>query len=182
MSIDICVFPTNPEKFCWGELRKKIFELLNSEDIQKLEQKSLRWLGSDKIMLENENISFLNNKDRAYFYLPIDASNSLGINIRENEPNYVSEKDMLEDFARNLDAATIQALIQKWKTVGYVYGVDSNGSKIQYEPFLLTALATAIAFLCEGYVIVMSNDFTLDIGVYTPEEFQKARTISSTEK
>lgn len=167
MSINLYVFPTSPTKICWSELKNKFLELLTPEDIQKLGKISLHRLGSDEIVLENENVSFFYNKDHGYYYLSSDLSDTLGINIRENEPNYVSERDMVEDFARNLDTSTIQTLIQKWKTVGYIYGVESSQSSSQF----LTSFAAAIAFLCKGYVVVTSNEFTLNIGVYKPEEF-----------
>lgn len=182
MSIDLCVFPTSPENFCWGELKNKFLELLIFEDRQRLGDISLRQLGSNEIVLEKENIDFLPNENHNYYYLSSDIPNTLGMNIRENEQNYVSELDMLEDFGRNLDAATIQTLVQKWKSVGYVYGVTSMGGRSKWEPPLFIALATAIAYLCEGYVIVMSNDFTLDVGVYTPSIFQQAKMKFSTQK
>ncbi len=179
MSIDLCVFPTSPIKICWGELKSKFLELLTSEDKQRLGDISLRQLSSDEIVPEKENISFLPDEDHNYYYLSLDILNTLGMNIRENEPNYVCELDMVEDFGRNLDAATIQTLVQKWKSVGYVYGVTSMAGRSKWEPPLFVALTAAIAHLCNGYVIVMSDDFNLDIGVYTPTEFQQAQMKSS---
>ena len=173
MSIDIDIFPTSPEYFCWGELKNKFWELLTSEDRQRLGKVSLHQLGSDKMVQENEKILFSNDKDYNNYYLSSDIPNNLGINICKNESNYVSEIDMLEDFGRNLDAATIQTLVQKWKAVGYVYGVNLVVRK-RYQPRLFVALATAIAYLCKGYVINMSDRFTLDVGVYAPNVFQYA--------
>lgn len=48
-----------------------------------------------------------------------------------------------------------------------------NRSKLESRLFI--ALATAVAYLCKGYVIVMSNNFSLDVGVYSPTVFQQAK-------
>lgn len=36
-------------------------------------------------------------------------------------------------------------------------------------------LVTAIAYICSGDIVVMNNgEFSLNVGVYTPDEFQYA--------
>ena len=182
MSIDLYVFPTIPEYFCWGELKNKFLELLTSEDIQRIGRVFLCRLGNDETVPEDEKISLLNDKNHYYYYLSLDIINTLGVTISKNKPNYINFIDMLEDFGRNLDTATIQTLVQKWKSIGYVYGVTSTGGRSKWEPPLFIALATAIASLCKGYVIVMSDEFTLDIGVYTPTVFQSAEIQLSAQK
>ena len=174
MSIDLEIIPTSPEHFYWGELREKFWELLTIEDRQRLGKVSLCKLGSDEIVLENEKIFLLDNQDHSYYYLLSDLPTNLGMNIRKNEPNYISEVDMVEDFGCNLDTATVQNLIQKWKAIGYVYGVDLVLRK-KYQPPLFVALATAIAYLCKGYVINMSDRFTLDVGIYAPNISQQTK-------
>ena len=83
----------------------------------------------------------------------------------------------MDDYGRNLDTATIKALSQDWKSVGYVYGIANIASRNNLESRLPIILATAMAYLCQGCIIVTSSDFTFDIGVYTPEEFQQAKII-----
>ena len=175
MSIDIYIFPTNPEYFTWGELKNKFLKLLTPEDVQRLGEISLLILGSDEVVEENEKLSIPDNENNNYYYFSFDIPNTLGMNIRTNEPNYVSEIDNLEDFGRNLDTATIQSLAQKWQSIGYVYGVTTHAGRSRWEPPLFVALAAAIAHMSEGYVIVMSDEFTLDVGVYTPDVFQQAK-------
>ncbi|MEM8830792.1 MAG: hypothetical protein AAGE96_15740 [Cyanobacteria bacterium P01_G01_bin.19] len=174
MSIDLYIFPTSPEYFYWGELKNKFWELLTLEDRQRLGEISLHQLGSRKIVQENEKIIFLHSKDYNFYYISSDIPSNLGINISRNEPNYVNEIDMLEDFGRNLDAATIQTLIQQWKAVGYGYEVNLV-LREKYQTRLFIALAAAIAFLCRGYVININDRFTLDVGVYAPNIFQQAK-------
>ena len=180
MSIDLYIFPTNPEYFCWSQLKEKFLELLTLAEVQKIGAISLLKLGSDETVAEKETISIPGDKNHNYYYLSLDIPNTIGMNIRRNEPNYVSELDMLEDFGRNLDATTIQTLVEKWKSIGYVYGVTTHVGRSKWEPSLFVALAAAIAHLCQGYVIVMSNDFTLDVGVYTPAVFQQTKMKFST--
>jgi hypothetical protein len=182
MSIDLYIFPTSSEYFYWDELRDKFLELLTPEDAQRLGTASLCKLGSDEIVAEKEKISIPDDKNHNFYYLSLDIPNTLGMNIRRNEPSYVCELDMLEDFGRNLDSATIQILVQEWKSIGYVYGVTSMAGRSRWEPPLFVALAAAIAHLCKGYVIVMSSQFTLDIGVYAPNVFQQAKMDFSSQK
>lgn len=182
MSIDLDIFPTSPKYFYWGELKNKFLELLTSEDAQRLGKLSLLRLGSDELVIEDAKISIPDDKNYNHYYLSLDIPNTIGISMGRNEPNYVSEIDMLEDFGRNLNAATIETLAQKWKSVGYVYGLTSMAGRSRWEPPLFVALAAAIAHLCQGYVIVMSDNFTLDVGVYTPTEFQQAKMKFSIQK
>ena len=182
MSIDLDIFPTSPEYFYWGELKDKFLELLTPEDMQRLGKVSLCKLGSNEMVAEDTKISIPDDKNHNYYYLSLDIPNTLGMHICKNEPNYVIELDTLEDFGRNLDAVTIQTLTHKWKSVGYVYGVTSMAGRSKWEPPLFVALAAAIANLCQGYVIVMSDNFTLDVGVYTPEVFQQAEIKFSSQK
>ncbi|HEY9769052.1 MAG TPA: hypothetical protein V6C71_11250 [Coleofasciculaceae cyanobacterium] len=182
MSIDLCIFPTSSEHFYWGELKDKFLELLTLEDAQRLGTVSLCKLGSDEILAEKEKIYIPDDQNHNYYYLSLGIPNTLGMNIRRNEPNYVIEIDMLEDFGRNLNSASIQTLVQKWQLIGYVYGITSMAGRSRWEPPLFVALAAAIAHLCQGYVIVMSDEFTLDVGVYTPTEFQQAKMKFSIQK
>ena len=148
--------------------------MLTLEDAERLGTVSLCKLGSNEVVAENEKLSIPTQKNHQYYYLSLDIPNTLGIGIHKNEPNYVDELDYLEDFGRNLDAATIQSLAQKWQSIGYDYGVTTNAGRSRWEPPLFVALTAAIAHMSEGYVIVMSDEFTLDVGVYTPDVFQQA--------
>lgn len=166
MSIDLDVFPTIPRYFSWGELKDKFLELLTPEDVQRLGQVSLLTLGSNEIVAEDQKLSINSSKTYCYYYLSLDIPNTLEISIGKNEPDYINELDYLEDYGHNLDTATIQALAQKWQSIGHYYGITTNAGRSRWELPLFVALAAAIAYLCKGYVIVMSDNFTLDVGAY----------------
>ena len=182
MSIDLYILPTSPESFYWGKLKDKFLELLTLEDARRLGTVSLLKLGSDEVVTEEKKLYIPSQEDPEYYYLALDIPNTLGIGINKNESTYLSEVDFLEDFGRNLDAATIQTLIQKWQSIGFTYDVTTNAGRSRWEPPLFVALSAAIAHLCQGYVIVMNDNFTLDVGVYTPEVFQQAQMKFSTQK
>lgn len=175
MSIDLYIFPTSPEYFSWGELKEKFLELLTPEDISLIGKVSLCKSGSDKTIAENERLTIPSKKNDNFYYLSLGIPSTLGISIGKNKSTYLSEIDFLEDFGRNLDAATIQTLVQKWQSIGLHYTVTTMAGRSKWEPPLFVALAAAIAHLCQGYVIVMSSNFTLDVGVYTPDVFQQAK-------
>ena len=103
--------------------------MLTLEDAERLGTVSLCKLGSNEVVAENEKLSIPTQKNHQYYYLSLDIPNTLGIGIHKNEPNYVDELDYLEDFGRNLDAATIQSLAQKWQSIGYDYGVTTNAGR-----------------------------------------------------
>lgn len=125
-------------------------------------------LGSDEVVAEDMEISIPGDKNHSYYYPSVEIPNTLAVGISKNESTYLSEIDFLEDFGRNLDMVTVQTLAQKWKSVGFSYIVTTHAGRSKWEPPLFVALAAAIAYLCQGYVIVMSDDFTLDVGVYKP--------------
>ena len=175
MSIDLDVFPTSPRFFSWGELKDKFLELLTPEDVQRLGKVSLLKSSSDEVVTEDQKLYVDSSNSSFYYYLSLDIPNTLGISIYKNEPDYIDEFDSLEDYGRNLDAATISTLAQKWISIGHHYGITTYAGRSRWEPPLFVALAAAIAHLCEGYVIVMSDNFTLDVGVYTPDVFQQAQ-------
>lgn len=182
MSIDLDIFPTSPTKFEWNKLKSKLFELLTTEVRQNIGAISLYELGSNRIIPKEEILSISPPKNSKHYYLSLDVANTIGLSLSKNEPNYVDEFDYLDDYGRNLDAATIQTLAQKWQSLDMHYSVTTHAGRSKYEPSLFIALAAAIAHLCQGYVIVMSDDFTLDIGVYTPAEFKKATMKSSIQR
>lgn len=174
MSIDLDIFPTTPEFICWGSLKDRFLKLLTPEDVERLGKVSLFRRGSNEVVAEEDKLFIDSNKNYSHYYLSSDIPNTLGISMGRNEPNYVDEFEYLDDYGHNLDAATIQILAQKWKSIGYNYEVTSMAGRSKHEPPLFVALAAAIAHLCEGYVIVMSDNFTKDVGVYTPDVFQQA--------
>ena len=177
MSIDLDIFPTSSRFFSWGELKDKFLELLTPEDVQRLGKVSLLNSGSDEVVTEDQKlyVDSSSSNSNFYYYLSLDIPNTLGISIYKNEPEYIDEFDALEDYGRNLDAATIRALAQKWRSIGHFYGITTNAGRSRWEPPLFVALAAAIAHMSEGYVIVMSDNFTKDVGVYTPDVFQQAQ-------
>ena len=175
MSIDLDVFPTSPRFFSWGELKDKFLELLTPEDVQRLGTVSLLKSGSDEVVTQDRKLYVDSNKNCYYYYLSLDIPNTLDFGVIKNDSDYLSEHDYLEDYGRNLDAATISTLAQKWQSIGHHYGISTYAGRSRWEPPLFVALAAAIAHLCEGYIIVMSDNFTLDVGVYTPDVFQQAQ-------
>lgn len=175
MSIDLDIFPTNSKCFSCGELKTRFLDLLTPKDIDRIGTLSLIELGSNKLITDNEKIYFSSDENFQAYFLSLNIPNTIGINISKNKPNDLNEFDYLEDYGRNLDESTIKILAKKWQLIGYSYGLTTLAGRSKYEPPLFIALATAIAYLCNGYVIVMSDEFTLDVGVYTPEEFQKAK-------
>ncbi len=112
--------------------------------------------------------------DKGYYYFELAVPNTLGLSLTSNI-GVIDEVEMLEDFGRNLEPDTIHSLAATWRQIGHTGEISSFGGRGPQELPLLVALGAAVAELCEGYIILMhSNFFDLDAGVYRPEEFRKA--------
>jgi hypothetical protein len=168
MSIDLDILATVPELICWGNVKNKLQKLLSPAEGKILgEHPALLHLGLNKAVGEDERLS-LNSS----YYLSLTIANTLSITVMPNEGN-LDELEYLEDYGRNLEPGEIETLAKRWRTARHYYGICSLGGRSQPEPKLFVTLATAIAYSCVGYVIVMNNDiFDLGVGVYTPEQFR----------
>jgi len=112
--------------------------------------------------------------DRPYFFT-FAVSNTLSLTARPNKNN-LNEQEYLQDYGRNIDSETVRDLAQRWREAGHFYGLTSLMGRSLPEPHLFVGLASALATVCRGYVIVM-NDGILDlgVGVYSPEQFKLAQ-------
>jgi hypothetical protein len=171
MSIDLDILATTSELICWGNLKKRLQELLSPVEVEFLgKNPALLHLGSNKVLAEDEKLS-LNDS----YYLSLEIANTLSITVMPNEGN-LNELEYLEDYGRNLEPEDIKRLAARWQAVGHYYGITSLAGRSKPESKLFIALATAVAYNCFGYVIVMNNDILdLKVGVYTPEHFQNAQ-------
>jgi hypothetical protein len=177
MSIDLKVFSTITDITMWGDIKKKIYELVNPTEKEFiLENLFLSELGSHQKVADNEKL-LLGHQ----YYLSLAIPNTLSISVISKAEDFDEENlelDYLEDYGHNLNPEKIQLLVHQCKLARYFYIITSFGGRSQPEPNLLITLATAIASTCAGYIVVTNNNlFNLDVGVYTPEEFQYTKPM-----
>jgi len=172
VSIDLDVLATTPELICWGNLKKRLQELLSPVELEFLgENPALLHLGSNRVLAEDEKLS-LNNS----YYLSLAIDNTLSITVMPNEGN-LNELEYLEDYGRNLEPEDVGRLAARWQAAGHYYDITSLAGRSKPEPRLFIALVTAVAYSCFGCVIVMNDDILdLKVGVYTPGYFQNAQS------
>lgn len=133
-----------------------------------IEGVKLRLLSTDILIPDDNKLA-----PPLYAYAELSLPNTLGLSMSKLE--YTTEKDYLEDYGRNLSADQIKNYVEGWRSAGYLYELTSAAGRGKYELMLMIALAAAIAKSCNGYVIVMhGNFFSVDVGVYSPDEFSKA--------
>jgi hypothetical protein len=170
MSIDLYIIPTISNVITWGELLAKFLELLTPEEREPIGEPSL-------IKARSHDIAELSEKLLIYHYysLSLAVPNTLSFGCFENTAVSLDELSFVEDYGRNLERASIQTIAQQWQAVGYTYEVTSGGGRSRWEPPLFVALSAALADLCQGYVIVMDSCFTLDIGIYSSQQFRPAK-------
>jgi hypothetical protein len=174
MSIELKIFSTVTNIAYWGSIKKELYVLLSPTEQQLLgEHPSLLELGSKQKVADDAQLSL-----GGYYYLSLAIPNTLGIAVISKAEDFDEENlesDYLEDYGCNLELKELQILAERWRVARHFYGVTSMGGRSKHEPRLFVALATAIAYTCAGYVIVMNNDiFDLGVGVYEPEKFQHA--------
>jgi hypothetical protein len=172
MSIDVDIVPTSPTLVCGGEIITRLRENLTASDSQLLgESPGLVELRTKQPLAPDRPLAL---KTSYYFHLAI--QNTLGIMAFLNTDNI--EVDYLEDYGRNLDRETIRTLAERWRKAGHHYEITSFAGRGPHELRILVALAAALADACQGYVILMDdNFFDLDVGVYTPEQFKQATPV-----
>lgn len=174
MSIDLDIFATAPELATWSQIRSKLQMLVSPTEQTTLlgNSPSLCEIGSNKEVVDNKPLSI------GHYYLSLPTDNTLGIGVISKTEDFEEESlelDYLEDYGRNLELEEIEILAKRWRKADYYYGIETWGGRSKPEPRLFVALAAAIAYSCNGYVVVMNeNIFDLGIGVYRPEQFQYA--------
>lgn len=173
MSIEIEIFATTQTLFTWAELRTTRQEINRDFDYLPRFDARLRMLGTDQIVEDSETLML-----RKPVYLDLGFDNTLSL-MRAPNSN-LNERDFLEDYGTNLDQETIEEFISAWKRAGYYYVITSMAGRCKYELDMAITLATSVARLCSGGILVLYPDvFTLSYGVYTPEQFIKAKPITA---
>ncbi len=172
MSIDVKVFPTISDIAIWGDIREKLYVIVSAKEKELLgEDISLLELSSRQ-KVENDKQLSLGQQ----YYLILKIPNTLSISVISKTEDLDEENlelDYLEDYGCNLTSEEVQILSERWRVARYFYSIASFGGRSKQESKLLIELATTIAYICSGYIVVTNNDlFDLGIGVYTPEEFQ----------
>lgn len=171
MSIDLDIAPQQAGGMTWADLRRQWRQRLGDAgaDMLGLEPKLCRIADSMPVAED----SLLTPPSHYSFALAVPCT--LSLSIMRNDDN-LDEALYLEDFGRNLDAATMAELAEKWRRVGFYCEISSGGGRSAVEPVLFIALACALADLCDGHIIVMNDGrFDLGVGVYAPTQFATAQ-------
>jgi hypothetical protein len=113
--------------------------------------------------------------DRVY-YFELSIPNTLGIGAH-SIPEFIlgSEQEYLQEIGPNLKRELVREIAMKWAEVGHSFGVESLGGRSKHESKLMIALITAIAMLTDGYITFASDDFGIELGIYTPEVFRAVK-------
>jgi hypothetical protein len=171
LSIDLNIAPRRAAGITWASLRRQWQQRLGDETAGLLgPDAQLCRIGAPTQVAEDERLV-----PSSHYSFNLVVPCTLSLSMMENAPD-LDETLYLEDYGRNLDAATIAELAEQWSRVGHNYEISSGGGRSKVEPALFIALACALADLCDGHVIVMNDGvFDLGVGVYTPALFSSAR-------
>lgn len=172
MSVDLDILPTALQLARWGDIKYVLKELLGPSEVLLEGHISLVELHSKTIVSECERLML-----NSHYYFVLSTPNTLGLSVSPNKGN-LDEHIYLEDFGRNLTPLATRSLVERWHAAGCIYAVTSMGGRSLLEPKIFVALATAIAYISKGYVIVMDNGiFDVSIGIYSAEQFKRVKPL-----
>jgi hypothetical protein len=178
MSLDLKIIPTNPEVLSWKSIYDELRSHIGPAERGVLgDHATLHEIGTKRRVAEDAPLEL----DKHY-YIEAAAPNTLIISVPSKthslDEDDLDEVEYLNDYGHSWDDAAINDLAQGWRAANYHYEVSSLGGRGANEPALQIALATALARLSAGIVLVMDRDrFDLSPGYYSPEQFQHARWL-----
>jgi hypothetical protein len=177
MTIDIDIVPTQNNVFSCSDLKSMLLNNLDSLDTElsmRLDQSmKILELGSNR-EIENDQLILPTH----YYYFNLGIDNTLTLSCDNNAETYTNEQEYLEDFGRNLDSSFRLQISQLWRNIGYGYSVSSYGGRAKEESTLLIAIATSIARMTQGYIIIKDSElFSIPVGVYTADEFFSCKPL-----
>ena len=143
MSIDIDVFPTVAAIPSWGDISRRLQQHASGPHPRLLDMQS-------KVALQDEDVPGIGHVYR----LDMPRDNTLLLTLAANAGN-LDEEEYLGDYGRNLDAATVRRLAQRWREAGWYWELTTMAGRAPQEPQLFVALGASLADACTGYVIVM---------------------------
>jgi hypothetical protein len=165
MSIDLEVMPGSSKLLRWGDLKpsiQRIFSDVNA--IEPVEVNLIQIRTHRKILGEEE----LAVPGYYYFGFPEDSTLDISINRLTYAEAY---KDYLDYLTREMPPGTSESIWQAWKRAGFDITLNSIASRPRGELQRMADLASAIAEMVEGYVILSDNGiFQESEGIYLPDQ------------
>lgn len=173
VSIDVTVAPQLPTVIEWKTLQctlKQVYKAqFNIDDLTLVEVDKTR-----QVILAN----FIELEKVYMFTLDIDNPPNKALSIalyqlptRGEIPGHYEEL-ILDYPSGSYSTDEISNIVKKWQSVGHRYLLSSTvGTRTKYDLELMVALASAIALLCDGVIILDSFGFSATYGLFTPQEF-----------
>lgn len=167
MAVDLDIIPGSPQSLRWGRLKCMIHSVLSHTDGQIiLPDVNLFDLSSKRAILENEELSC-----PGYYYFGFAQDTTLSLTL---EPNAGGQEDIdyIDDFGRIALPEFKDSVRRIWESAGFLVTVTSGGGRAKGELQLMAHIASCIATLTKGYVVVTENgNFRQPMGIYSPDEF-----------
>lgn len=168
MSVDIFVLPGHPVTVRWQELRERWAELVDAAYAGDVAAALLCPAGSHAALDDDAPIG-----GEGAWWIQVPSASTLGLTAAPTADLY-SDSDFVEDYGRNLTPDTTAKVVRQLRESPIVYDVSSFGGRPRHEGALFVALASALALLSDGWVVVMDDDlFTLDVGIYDGGTFSR---------
>lgn len=171
MSFDLDVIPGSPTPLRWGEIHRMLLRTAPDEGTRAFigAVPALHELGSNRRLSDDESLNL------SSFYYPVFArENTLSLFLEPKHGGW-EDADYFNDYARNLQPEAKDSIYKRWEQAGYLTGVRSFGGRARGELKLMVVLATCLAELTSGYVVIQDNGvFSLPVGVYPPDELTSA--------
>ena len=167
MSVDLDIIPDSPKLPPWGQVRRIIGVALSHNNYQTISPDiSLYEFSSKRELQDDEEL-----KCPGYYYFGFAQDTTLTLSLESNTGGQ-EEMDYVDDFARCRPLEFKESIRQIWKSSGFLITVTSGGGRAKGELQQMICIASCIAKLTKGYIVVSENGvFQQPVGIYTPDEF-----------
>jgi hypothetical protein len=171
MSFDVTVLPASPEPPTWASLRDAIVAEWRESANERAPALALTRAPEHHLLAGDERLT----PERGYRFA-FDAPSELWLFVMVNAAMGLDEDRWLEANARNLDEPSTRALADRWRRSGLHYVLSSGPGRDPGEIDHLVIVATALARLSNGAVVVTDNAFLSSaVGVFSPDQFRTTR-------
>jgi hypothetical protein len=165
MSLDLEIIPGSSKLLRWGDLKPIVQRIFSDVNAIEPVEVNLIQRGTHRKILGEEELTI---RGSYYFGFPEDSTLAL------SRPSIVypeAEKDYLDYLTRNMPHGTSESIWQAWKRAGFEIWLTSIASRPRGELQRMADLASAIAEMVEGYVLLSDNRiFQESEGIYLPDQ------------
>jgi len=175
VTVELEVIPTNERSFSWTEVCLEMNSYTQDKIPLSVKNVELVDVATGRLVEKDELLT-----PPHYYGIDLAGKKSLEIDFTKNVDSETDEMMFLDDFATQRFNGNLAELASAWKKIGYSCIISTHPRRHADEPYFVIVLAIAIARLCDGAIVVKSNNsFSKPVGIYSPAEFSDVSPLFS---